>query len=109
LQQLIKKTEEYVITDEQGLLKDYECSVPRNDQIKARAERMGLEIAALVDLIRVELLAEKNIDKPNIVNMGLMTEEFSFPPNKYLFKIEYLRIEFDSFGRLKYEHISEET
>lgn len=101
LQQMIKKTEEYVIIDEQGLLKDYSTSVPRTDQIKSRSERMGLEMAALIDLIRTELLSEKYIDKPNIVNMGLMTEEFSFPPNKYLYKVEYLRVEFDSFGRLK--------
>ena len=97
-QKIAKNFREYVIIEDPILLKDYESSVPRADQIKQRAEDLGRDIAGLLESLKAALTA--NPDPKAVFALFSPFDEGNFILPGFLFKFEYVRLDLDSFGRL---------
>jgi len=81
------------------MVKDYDSSLPRPDQIKAYANRISKELVNLLELLKT-LLVSDSIDPKAISAMCNICDDFCFVMPKYLYKHEYIRMEYDSFGRI---------
>lgn len=97
-QKIAKSYKEYVIIEDPILLKDYESSVPRADQIRQRAADLGADLAALLERLRAALVA--NPDPKAVFALFSPFDEGSFILPGFLFRFEYARLDLDSFGRL---------
>lgn len=98
---IAKTPKDYVLTLENVLCDKYESSPPRIDQIKERAPKIAAEIVAMIDNIKKLLTTDPSIDSKVIFAFGSILDKQNFVLPNFLYKIEYLRVEFDSFGRMK--------
>ena len=97
-QKVAKNYKEYVIIEDPILLKEYESSVPRADQVRQRAADLGADLAALLESLKAALVA--NPDPKAVFALFSPFEEDSFILPAFLFRFEYARLDLDSFGRL---------
>ena len=95
-----------MITDNQALVKEYSGSVPRKDQIEERIQSYVLKkFVDLVDLC-VGTLGPNEKSQPLFAALVQVFESRNFPIQGQYFEMEVRRMEFDSFGRLKYAFLS---
>lgn len=79
----------------------YETEPVRIDQVKERAPKLAKEVIALFESIKKVLITDTSIDNSIIFAFCSIHDNHNFVLPAYLYKIEYLRVEFDSFGRIK--------
>lgn len=92
---------DFIITLENVICDKYETEPARNDQIKERVPKLVKELVGLFDGIKKVLLTDPSIDISIIFAFCSIHDNHFFVLPHFLYKIEYLRVEFDSFGRIK--------
>lgn len=96
---IIKNYKDWVIVEDPILLKTYDTSVPRADQIKERCGKIGQETISMIEEVKKGVLGM--LDPKAVYSMCCLCDDWNFIMSQFLFKIEYARLEFDSFARIK--------
>lgn len=96
----MKQYQEYVIIEDPILIKDYDSVLPRQDQVKAYANKMSKELVALFEVLKTAITTPGNIDPRAISSMCGIIDDFNFVAKNYLHRHEYIRLEYDSFARI---------
>lgn len=92
---------DFIITLENVICDKYETEPARNDQIKERVPKLAKELVALIDAAKKALTADASIDSSIIFAFCSILDNHNFVLPHFLYKVEYIRVEFDSFGRIK--------
>lgn len=97
----MQHAKDYVIITELAMCENYEVSAPRADQAKERAVKLSQELTGLFNNIGQMLTTDPEINNPAIFATCSILDDKCFVMPAFLFEIEYKRVEFDSFGRIK--------
>lgn len=95
----MKNQKEYIIVENAILLKDYESSVARADQIKQRALDIAKDVIDLLQQIKAALTT--NPTQNAVFALFLPFDDKNFILPRYMLRVEYNRLELDTFGRIK--------
>ena len=101
LDNLGKNAKDYILTAENVICDKYDAPIPRVDQIRERAPKIGQEIIVLLENIKKMLITDPSIDNTVIFSFCSILDKQNFVIPNYLYKLEMLRLEFDTFGRIK--------
>ncbi len=101
LTSIAKTPKEFVIIDDPIMVKDYDSSQPRADQIKARAKKLGEDLIKNIKALDSLLTNPAAMDVKAVYSLCAIEDDRNFILTKYLYKIEYNRLDFDSFGRVR--------
>ena len=101
LQGFAKNKDKYNITDNQDIIADYSGSVPRLDQIQKRLDTYILvQLKSMIDIV-LKQCDDKGFTKEVMVMLAECYDDRIFPVKNIYWEMEVIRLDFDSFGRLK--------
>lgn len=97
----MKSPKEYVFLLEIAISQKYEVTEPRVDQAKERAKKVIAELNELFVNVTKLLTTDPTIDSSLIFSTMSIGDAKNFVLNDFYFQIEYKRINFDCFGRVR--------
>jgi len=101
MKNLAKKSEMFINTDDRALITEYGFSEPNDVKIKNRTEYMTQQLSELVEIIK-KFASPNQFDPLAATAFASLFENRHFPIKKKFFEMEVMRMQFDSFGRFKY-------
>lgn len=101
LDKIVKNPKDFVYITETALCQKYEVTEPRVDQAKERARTLMADLTALLTNIGTLLTTDPSIDSKLIYSTMKIGDAKNFVLNDFYYHIEYKRIDFDCFGRVR--------